>query len=187
MPVKANTVCTQSKTYIQKEKTPSDIGQFTGKPLPCVLFGFLKSALELKGSKRKLNWKQTNTLAVDLFDCGCLAVRSELSSNVVSCYILSTSYTGKDSGLQEIEDWSMGIDLFRLSILFSQYRSRNDTQEVWTFVVLNTLRATKKMSNFERIYHLGIVIWSVFWKKNWQAKKIYCVSCQYTLFQNGGQ
>lgn len=171
MPVKANTVCTQSKTYIQKKKTPSDIGQFTGKPLPCVLFGFLKSALELKGSKRKLNWKQTNTLAVDLFDCCCLAVRNELSPNVVSCFILSTYYTGKDSGLQEIEGWSVGKDFFRLSILFFQYRSRNDTQEVWTFVVLNTLRVTKKMSNFERIYHLGIAVWSVFWKKKSTSEK----------------
>ena len=29
------------------------------------------------------------------------------------------------------------IDLFRLYILFSQYRSRDDTQEIWSFVLFN--------------------------------------------------
>ena len=30
------------------------------------------------------------------------------------------------------------IDLFRLNILFSQYRSCHDTQEIWSFVLLKT-------------------------------------------------
>ena len=69
------------------------------------------------------------------------------------------------------------IDLFHLYILFSQYRSCDDTQEIWSFVLLIKKSAYKheyslfneqdKGSNL-----LSIITWSVLGKQNVQAKKV---------------
>ena len=70
------------------------------------------------------------------------------------------------------------IDLFRLYILFCQYRSWDDTQEIWSFVLFIRKSAYKheyalfneqdKGSNL-----LSIITWSVLGKQNVQAKKVY--------------
>ena len=70
------------------------------------------------------------------------------------------------------------IDLFHLYILFSQYRSCDDTQEIWSFVLFITARMNMsactlfneqdKGSNL-----LSIITWSVLGKQNVQAKKVY--------------
>ena len=70
------------------------------------------------------------------------------------------------------------IDLFRLYILFSQYRSCDDTQEIWSFVLFIKKNKCKleyalfneqdKGSNL-----LTIITWSVLGKQNVQAKKVY--------------
>ena len=76
--------------------------------------------------------------------------------------------------------FSMLIDLFRLYILFSQYRPCDDTQEIWSFVFFIKKSACKheyslfneqdKGSNL-----LSIITWSVLGKQNVQAKKVYSV------------
>ena len=92
------------------------------------------------------------------------------------------------------------IDLFRLSVMFSQYRSYGDSWEVWTFVVfIKRLRTRMKMSKFDTeksvffqiwtfpfLYAVflmnkgsnlpGIAIWSLLGKHNRQAKKVYSKS-----------
>ena len=70
------------------------------------------------------------------------------------------------------------IDLFRLYILFSQYRSWDDTQEIWSFVLFikksifmlafTLFNGQDKGSNL-----LSIIAWSVLGKQNIQAKKVY--------------
>ena len=70
------------------------------------------------------------------------------------------------------------IDFFRLYILFSQYRSCDDTREIWSFVLFIKKSAYRhihacfneqdKESNL-----LSIITWSVLGKQNVQAKKVY--------------
>ena len=71
------------------------------------------------------------------------------------------------------------IDLFRLYILFSQYRSRDDTQKTWSLALFIKKSACRhihvcfneqdKGSNL-----LSIITWSVLGRQNVQAKKVYC-------------
>ena len=70
------------------------------------------------------------------------------------------------------------IDLFRLYILFSQYRSCDDTQEIWSFVLF--IKASMNMSTCTLFNEqdkgsnlLSIITWSVLGKQNVQAKKVY--------------
>ena len=70
------------------------------------------------------------------------------------------------------------IDLFRLYKLFSHYRSCDDTEEIWSFVLFIKKSACRhihacfneqdKGSNL-----LGIITWSVLGKQNVQAKKVH--------------
>ena len=79
---------------------------------------------------------------------------------------------------QRNEIFVLTIDLFRLYILFSQYRSRDDTREIWSFVLFikkSTCRhihacfnEQDKGSNLR-----SIITWSVLGKQNVQAKKVY--------------
>ena len=95
---------------------------------------------------------------------------------------ISTNYWLALSGLFVTENsvWKSAeqIDLFRLYILFSQYRSCDDTQEIWSFVLFIKKSIFKlafilfneqdKWSNL-----LSIITWSVLGKQNVQAKKVY--------------
>ena len=67
------------------------------------------------------------------------------------------------------------IDLFRLSILYSQCRSCDDTEVVWTFVAFyykDCVRAWKYPTLKENTPQ-GIVAWSVLGTQNRQAEKVY--------------
>ena len=78
------------------------------------------------------------------------------------------------------------IDLFRLYILFSQYRSCDNTQEIWSFVLF--IKKSIFMLAFI-LYNeqdkgsnpLSIITWSVLGKQNVQEKKVYC--CLYIIIQ----
>ena len=70
------------------------------------------------------------------------------------------------------------IDLFRLYILFSRYRSCDDTQEIWSFVLF----IKKSIFMLAFILHneqdkgsnlLSIITWPVLGEQNVQAKKVY--------------
>ena len=70
------------------------------------------------------------------------------------------------------------IDLFRLYILFSQYRSCDDTQEIWSFVLfikkrIFMLACTLFNEEDKGSNLLSIITWSVLGKQNVQAKKVY--------------
>ena len=74
------------------------------------------------------------------------------------------------------------IDLFRLYILFSQYKSCNNTQEDWfVFCSLKRTHASMNMSACPLFNEqnkgpilLSISTWFVLGKQNVQAKKVYC-------------
>ena len=73
------------------------------------------------------------------------------------------------------------IDLFCLYILFSQYRSCDDTREIWSFVLF--IKKSVFMLAFI-LYNeqdkgsipLSIITWSVLGKQNVQAKKVYSLN-----------
>ena len=70
------------------------------------------------------------------------------------------------------------IDLLRLYILFSQYRSCDDTQEIWSFVLfikksIFMLACTLFNEQDKGSNLLSIITWSVLGKQNVQAKKVY--------------
>ena len=70
------------------------------------------------------------------------------------------------------------IDLFRLYILFSQYRSCDDTKEIWSFVLfikksIFMLACTLFNEQDKGSNLLSIITWSVLGKQNVQAKKVY--------------
>ena len=70
------------------------------------------------------------------------------------------------------------MDLFRLYILFSQYRSCDDTQEIWSFVLfikkrMFMLACTLFNEQDKGSNLLSIITWSVLGKQNVQAKKVY--------------
>ena len=70
------------------------------------------------------------------------------------------------------------IDLFRLYILFSHYRSCGDTQEIWSFVLfvkkrIFMLACTLFNEQDKGSNLLSIITWSVLGKQNVQAKKVY--------------
>ena len=71
------------------------------------------------------------------------------------------------------------LPFFRLYILFSQYRSCDDTQEIWSFVsfikVSMTMSACTLFNEQDKgSIPLSIITWSVLRKQNVQAKKVYC-------------
>ena len=73
---------------------------------------------------------------------------------------------------------TMSIDLFRLYILFSQYRLCDDTQEIWSFVLfikkrIFMLACTLFNEEDKGSNLLSIITWSVLGKQNVQAKKVY--------------
>ena len=77
----------------------------------------------------------------------------------------------------DVETW---IDLFRLYILFSQYRSCDDTQEIWSFVLfikksIFILAFILFNEQDKGSSLLSIITWSVLGKQNVQAKKVYFV------------
>ena len=70
------------------------------------------------------------------------------------------------------------IDLFRLYILFYQYRSCDDTHEMWFFVLfikksIFMLACTLFNEQDKESNLLSIITWSVLEKQNVQAKKVY--------------
>ena len=70
------------------------------------------------------------------------------------------------------------IDLFRLYILLSQYRSCDDTQEIWSFVLfikvsMNMSACTLFNEQNKGSNLLSIITWSVLGQQNVQAKKVY--------------
>ena len=72
------------------------------------------------------------------------------------------------------------IDLFGLYILFSQYRSCDDTQEIWSFVLftkasMNMSACTLFNEQVKGSNRLSIITWSVLGKQNVQAKKVYLI------------
>ena len=74
------------------------------------------------------------------------------------------------------------IDIFRLYILFSQYRSCDNTQEVRSFILfIKKVHASMNISACTLFNEqnkgpelLSIITWSVLGEQNVQAKKVYC-------------
>ena len=78
---------------------------------------------------------------------------------------------------------SCPIDLFRLYILLSQYRSCDDTQEIWSFVLfikvsMNMSACTLFNEQNKGSNLLSIITWSVLGQQNVQAKKVYLLVIQ---------
>ena len=97
---------------------------------------------------------------------------------ITSCFAQTRKYSLTLDNFSLVAcNWSQ-IDLFRLYILFSQYRSCDDTQGIWSFVLFIKKNKCKheyalfneqdKGSNL-----LSIITWSVLGKQNVQAKKVY--------------
>ena len=64
------------------------------------------------------------------------------------------------------------IDLFRFYILFSQYRSCDHTQEIWSFVLF-IKKSTGKQDKGSNL--LSMITWSVLGKQNVQVKKVFVI------------